>query len=900
MVAGIRNKLTGKILGKLANYSISRAATPMNPADSGSAIVSFKTDIVDPGTSPKTSMGKPVAFTDVFGETLLGETVSYTKSSESNRISLDSNTIFERLNAEQTVLPIIPEGPTDQGSASTTLLAWLQESGIFEYTVPGYVQSYIGNTRIGYLRDQVGRWYGQNPTGDVNTIAGVAYSWTGTPSASTSRMTRFATVLRTNLCTNPAFKVNTTGWTNVASAAITQQSVGGGLFAGKITFPTAAGESGASFNVAVLSGKTYTVQAIVHSTNGAPSVRIKTPLGTYSNAITSSGVMKVSWVAPANATVAVTVAATGTTSTQWANIQTVIAEDNTTVVLDSFSNVVYFDGDTQPNFYATDYQLTYGKAANQLNLSPAAPILLGAMFRAPNTPNMAWSSVEWWVQESTLLLPTIISLELYGTVVELRERYGNGGASTLLASLSISALLSAIYSPELFCTVLVEAHPTDATKANFSLQVVSTDGFTSIGTGSAVSVMARQPAFYRTRRSMPLGTFNSQSTSIYTSYGSALPTVLPQRVIATFGLVEVPNTLPGFTGNVWEKIKEYCSIFDLDFSINSQSQIIVQHREISSFNGVDWVYTPREPSRPIKANLADKLGNRTKARSVEVVHNKLTSTGLSTTAELWRADSVYSLNKGETQVQKVQTDSTFIGLLQPIPVSGVPVPYTWSYGSYVVTGNDGYIVDPQWWKDNGGSIKVAPTKVSGEIEITLQAPNVDTVRAPYRISEGVADRPALYITGVGIKVKKETLTILTGASDVAEAVGTTFDSPFVTDLGTVYRAGNKLANFYGEIDASITFTEQYKTFTKNDLPYLNAPKLSTQPEGKFVYTDGSMYRISMADLGPNSMNLTAEAANFLDYVDQAFAGMTLDEIDTYFSGMNLDEIGMTPLKKYIG
>src|SRR4030095_2341455 len=134
-----------------------------------------------------------------------------------------------------------------------------------------------------------------------------------------------------------------------------------------------------------------------------------------------------------------------------------------------------------------------------------------------------------------------------------------------------------------------------------------------------------------------------------------------------------------------------------------------------------------------KSQLVEKIQARDDARSVEIVYRERKNT--SNLSLMWKADSVYSLDKGETKVETIQTDSTFTYVTQPIPVSGVPVPYTWSYSSYVITGNDGYIVDPQWWLDNGGSVKVEMTEKSGEVKVTMQAPPVDTVRAPYRLSE---------------------------------------------------------------------------------------------------------------------------------------------------------------------
>lgn len=93
-------------------------------------------------------------------------------------------------------------------------------------------------------------------------------AWTGTAHASTSNVT-----LRENLCTNPSFDSNTTGWiANGAGTAISRITTDGyvGSTCLKVT-KAAVSNSGAYFNAAVTPNRTYTLSAYVKIPDGNES-----------------------------------------------------------------------------------------------------------------------------------------------------------------------------------------------------------------------------------------------------------------------------------------------------------------------------------------------------------------------------------------------------------------------------------------------------------------------------------------------------------------------------------------------------------------------------------------------------------------------------------------------------
>lgn len=459
--------------------------------------------------------------------------------------------------------------------------------------------------------------------------------------------------------------------------------------------------------------------------------------------------------------------------------------------------------------------------------------------------------------------------------------------------------------------VQFSANAADATKVDIKARIVEWDFptlasyYSDYSTTGKVSTLRNRPLPYSIELGydpsiiagktygFPEVGFVTESPLLQSSY----PTwqiFMSTSVSSSTGVADIlklPTHVPGFTGNVWEKLREFCSIYDLDILYNLD-QIGFMPRESKRRNVSDEF---KPALRLAKSNVTEQVEVRDPARTVQVkVYPRQKDSD--NNMVMFKADSVYSLEKGETKVEVVQTGNSFQFLTQPVPVSGVPVPYTSAFGSYVITGNDGFIVSPQWWKDNGGSITVKSTKNSGEIEITMQAPTVDTVRAPYRVSEGVADRPALYIMGYGIALQEpRTMTIYTGNPLAAEEVGATLDSTFVmNDIGAI-NAGHKLACVYGTGIANLSFESSRADY----VPPTNTADPIT-PIADSVYWEGSYYRISDQTITPQGMQFSEVSThNTVGVLNGEFAtGKTVGDWNTLHFGKTISEVNLAPLPLY--
>jgi hypothetical protein len=360
----------------------------------------------------------------------------------------------------------------------------------------------------------------------------------------------------------------------------------------------------------------------------------------------------------------------------------------------------------------------------------------------------------------------------------------------------------------------------------------------------------------------------------------AMPTKVPAEQKNFTAGVKSAQSFSGFSGNVWETFKAYCSIFQLDVSC-AGGKFTVGPRQ-----------TETTPVDTLGA-LSKSISKRDQARFVEVVCQNSVPT-LSGNSVLpmvmWKADTVYQVAVGETQTFLVQTDHSILQLSQPVAVSGItPFPYTSGAGQYVVTGSDGYIVAPQFWRDQGGSITVDTTDNEGEIKVTITGPKFDSVRAPYRISEGDAGRPALYVSGQGVINTPTTLRVSTGNTKAAKEVGVTLDNPFIANVTLAYDAAARAARKFATPDVSVTVNEA--------LDYDSPSALGVIPAGQLIKRDGNILRLTDVTQSPSGISGTAVQHNTIAQVKKSFgSGTTIAQAKTYNAGKTIGQANLKPLK----
>lgn len=491
------------------------------------------------------------------------------------------------------------------------------------------------------------------------------------------------------------------------------------------------------------------------------------------------------------------------------------------------------------------------------------------------------------------------------------EKVGSGAETVLLTATHTSTT-----TWQHNVNVLVKANTADPTKIDLTLRVLESgeavggpgvDTYTDYTATSKTSTLTERPLPFKFELGYDAALVGARTAKgvvdgFFLSEGATLPERFPLTQVDITSLSEPevranePRKIPGFTANVWDKIKEFCAITEMDVAF-ARDSIVFRPRYQKVLDGSG---NPLPPLTVTKSDLSWGVDNRETSKYVDVVYREMVGDeDQFTSTELWRADTVYSLDKGEYKEEVVQSNSTFTVLGQPLAVSSVPVPYSWGYGSYVVTGNDGYIVEPQWWLDNGGYIKVEATGTAGEIKIRMQAPALDTARAPYRLSEGVADRPALYIVGNGLNLGEEkTLRIATGAGDAAqEAV--TFDSPFVTNLELAYNVGYKVADSMGGAGGHVSFGIPKSTLLAQD--QYSETEYDSVPMGSMVYQGGAIHRITSMSVRPSGLSV-GKADQFTSIAatnDGLGPDATVEDWNNLHLNKTVKEVNLSPLPQYV-
>lgn len=533
--------------------------------------------------------------------------------------------------------------------------------------------------------------------------------------------------------------------------------------------------------------------------------------------------------------------------------------------------------------------------ANPIEVNPSQSVVMGGKFVLNTT--LSEFKIDAFIPSTQTAVTYTVRRN--GTTWTVREKVGAAAETVLLTASFTATTLN-----PLFALVKVSANAA-ADKVDITLRMMEFNHITQ----NTVFTDYTATAVTSTLRKRPLPSkialgYNNSLIGGHTQYGppegfymtdklqTAYPASNSSISLNYAESAKWPYKVPGFTGNVWDKIREFCSLVEVDVSFERDYIFFESRSHRREFLGT---YFPALPL--LKSNVSSQSGSRETARAVEVLYREIAGVDTSyTNTLLWKADSVYTIEKGETKEEIVQTDSTFVFLNQPVPVSGVPVPYTSAFGSYVITGNDGFIVDPVWWKDNGGSIKVEMTGKSGEIKLIMQAPTVDTTRAPYRVSEGVADRPALYVLGMGLRLTEpKTMKVYTGSPRSSQEIGATHDSVFVTNKILAINTAHKLAAVYGSASSNISFD-----VSQADKPAPASSSEKLTPLNDSVYHNGSFYRVTSQTMRPGVIEVgTAERFNTIRVLNGEYAtGKTIANWNALHAGKLIRDVTISPLPKY--
>ncbi len=280
-------------------------------------------------------------------------------------------------------------------------------------------------------------------------------------------------------------------------------------------------------------------------------------------------------------------------------------------------------------------------------------------------------------------------------------------------------------------------------------------------------------------------------------------------VVANYSGPQTNAVFPGWSGNVWDKIKQMCTALLLEFSVVNNT-IVVRPIGQNVFT-VDQVQ---------EASVSLSIGAPT-ARTVTMGYTNaaISNPDSGTTNNVYTgtlynaktAGTVFSVNAGETVIQTVTT-SNYPAIIEK-PNYG-DLNYSGTY-AVIDSSSPAAVVSYALWSQYGGDISVSQnidSQTSLDIYITGPGVVIPGTVGPYRLATTVAGTglvtPAFSVSGYGIFTTPQDVTLFTAASqsrNVADGPGDV-SNPFITTLSQAYDRGAWTSSLAGgpTVDMALT------------------------------------------------------------------------------------------------
>jgi hypothetical protein len=273
----------------------------------------------------------------------------------------------------------------------------------------------------------------------------------------------------------------------------------------------------------------------------------------------------------------------------------------------------------------------------------------------------------------------------------------------------------------------------------------------------------------------------------------------------------------GWSGNVWEYLKDLCSVMSYNTTDRSPVEIYFTGTAVGFRPALTSTVNLSEYQSDVNqsveifevAQTIDVYSYNTVAKTNAIVYDlEYYNPDRSNPQKSFLSSfsDSFEVNPGQSVTKVFKIDASLISIKQPDCVSTIsPFPYdpsTSGNGQYVIAGSDGLPIQPAQWLGQGGSLVVAIGDNPNEIKITVTAPAVNGILktngelgfAPYRIGKETAgsgfDYPAIYIVGNGIFYNKVKSTFTTGADAgiTTNPEAPEVDNIFITDNFTLANA----------------------------------------------------------------------------------------------------------------
>lgn len=339
-----------------------------------------------------------------------------------------------------------------------------------------------------------------------------------------------------------------------------------------------------------------------------------------------------------------------------------------------------------------------------------------------------------------------------------------------------------------------------------------------------------------------------------------------------------PVSFPGWTGNVWQHMKEMFAVMGLNVTIYSAAETPVIY--ITPLRYYEIV----EEDRTVDSLT---ITNEMAAEKIEVAYYVMQQ---GTHIEVWPGNDedamTVSVNANEAQTYRIELQGSVSSVHQPTVVDWVPnEPADGTTGRYAVAGSDGLPISAKQWRGQGGSLTVKMVD-STTLEVTVVGMDNKDL-SPFNIvmsAGGSSTYNALRITGNGMRWERKTIEYYTGAKPTTATaeVGATIDSVYISSTSettALQRAANAAIHALG---------------TFNGITNTISGEIKSSPGygllvGSRLYADNSYYRLDTATTTPEGTDFSASGDTIVSDFDAVWQGKTIAQYDAHWAGRTMRE-----------
>lgn len=400
-------------------------------------------------------------------------------------------------------------------------------------------------------------------------------------------------------------------------------------------------------------------------------------------------------------------------------------------------------------------------------------------------------------------------------------------------------------------------------------------------------------------------------------------------------IADRPVAYPGWTDNVWTRLKQICVAQQVEIALVSGNVVVRiprgRNANMSRDSSVDWDID------------TDQL-----AAYVEVAYYNYAPVVNSTVFPVPHEvlPTVITLASEEAIVVELQTSTSLTSLVQPSATTSAMLGMETSPNSSYYVVNDGTPgdVSPTTWYERGGYVYAdIDPEDNTRILLTIRAPWHPT-EGSYRLAfRGMGEeyQNSLHIAGTGIGFERRVIRSATGANpalivdDEAQTIdnpaistaeqawavaldaacafaGATFNMT-VTSNGIhreeeLYSARYLTANEFNAEFAGKTmdqFNAMFSGYTVNEFNFIYEERFENEfvnqafgniGGARITYRD-NIFRIRSATITESGIDYSAERDIMAEDFNAAWAGMSMAQFNAQWAGMSMDEFSIMPLRR---